>query len=66
MAAGPVVDKHRQVSRYRWPRLSTTLAGNRAQAAWAQLSRQYGTLQCEKGVWLMLQLYGAASCWVCM
>ena len=32
---------------------------HRAQAAWAQLSRQYGTLQCEKGVWLMLQLYGA-------
>ena len=30
-----------------------------AQAAWAQLSRQYGTLHCEKGVWLMLQLYGA-------
>ena len=30
----------------------------RAQAAWAQLSRQYGTLQCEKGVW-MLQLHGA-------
>ena len=29
---------------------------HRAQAAWAQLSRQYGTLQCEKGVWLMLQL----------
>ena len=25
----------------------------------AQLSRQYGTLQCKKGVWLMLQLYGA-------
>ena len=33
--------------------------GHRAQAAWAQLSRQYGTLQCEKGIWLMLQLYGA-------
>ena len=32
---------------------------HRAQAAWAQLSRQYGTLQIEKGVWLMLQLYGA-------
>ena len=32
---------------------------HRAQAAWAQLSWQYGTLQCEKGVWLMLQLYGA-------
>ena len=32
---------------------------HRAQAAWAQLSRQYGTLHCEKGVWLMLQLYGA-------
>ena len=34
---------------------------HRAQAAWAQLSRQYGTLQCEKGVWLMLQLYGACE-----
>ena len=32
---------------------------HRAQAAWAQLSRQYGTLHCEKGMWLMLQLYGA-------
>ena len=30
-----------------------------AQAAWAQLPRQYGTLRCEKGVWSMLQLYGA-------
>ena len=33
--------------------------GHRAQAAWAQLSRQYGTLRCEKGIWLMLQLYVA-------
>ena len=33
--------------------------GHWAQAAWAQLSRQYGTLRCEKGIWLMLQLYVA-------
>ena len=37
-----------------------------AQAAWAQLSRQYGTMQSEKGVWLMrTAVWGMrASCWV--
>ena len=70
MAAGPVVDEHlRRCQRYGilepifqsgqgfLPSLAPLQ--HRAQAAWAQLSRQYGTLQCEKGVWLMLQLYGA-------
>ena len=40
------------------PHLSGRL-GHWAQAAWAQLSRQYGTLQRGNGIWLMLQLYGA-------
>ena len=70
VAAGPVVDEH--LGRCRRcgtlePFFSLAKAflpslarlQHRAQAAWAQLSRQYGTLQCEKGVWLILQLYGA-------
>ena len=44
-----------------WTGLSAVIGTPRAlgTASWAQLSRQYGTLQCEKGIWLMLQLYGA-------